>query len=588
MTKVRGLFVIAGLAALSLTGGCLVGSVIPDEEDVGVPTVEITDPFHGEQVFPQSSERFQAKITGHVREPATLRLTLGDSLMESWSPAPPDEIALYFVPGQWTASNTDLVVKLELEIATGAVFADSIVVSVGDYYTAVPALAAPLDRHVYFRAGEDGLELQAMDYDAATYGEDYEFEVAADSLFTVDVARETTGRFLDLPLPAQGEWYWRVRVTGDYGLASPWSETRSFHVVDTVAFSPDFLSLSRITRAVVGQHGTYLLGRDGGRPAVMKCDADLNKIWQATYADADNADAVHCDETPDGGLYVAADHAGSSYSYPSWLFLLSSEGAMLWDTELHEYADPTHVFVTSDDHLLCGFSGSYAPFLAKIDTTETADWELEPDNGSHCLRLLGDRDAGRYTYMSRTYTGAYRAGEVDLDGETLWSAGLNFAGTSANPEYALIRLADGDLVWGLSLNLSGSQHILLGKIGPTGDPVWQTHLDPIDDDDSRLYLGALHEHTDGDLFVVGYGRGSGYSDSRDVILARLAPDGAPRWLRTYGSNGLDEYGTDLIAGDDRLFLLGRQSGSGGEVALVLPVDFDGDLILDAFAEGGAR
>ena len=69
---------------------------------------------------------------------------------------------------------------------------------------------------------------------------------------------------------------------------------------------------------------------------------------------------------------------------------------------------------------------------------------------------------------------------------------------------------------------------------------------------------------------------------------RLDPDGGLRWLRTYGSDDLYEYGDDLLLADDRIFLLGRQSSNAGESALVLPVDYDGRLILDAFETGGRR
>ena len=579
---------IAGLAALSLVAGCIVNSVVPDEEDIGVPTIEVTEPEEGDTVHPQDSKRLKAEIEGNIHEPATLRLTLNDSLMTEWSPDPPEVISLYYVPGQWADPNDDLTLKLELVDGNGGVFADSVTVTLDDYYSEPPILSRPLDRHVYFHTGDENIRLEAEDY-ADGYSEEYEYEVAADSLFTVDVIRETDDSEILLDMPMSGVWFWRVRVGGAYDIVSPWSETRRFVVIEDAAFSPDFLSLSQIDRAIVGSDGTYLLGRDGGCAALMKCDADLARVWSAGFEGTDGASVLHCDETPSGDVFVLADHLSTSMSYPSWFFLLSGDGELLWSRELQEYDEPTHVYATSDDRLLCGFNDRYSPFLAKIDTTEVADWEIEPSYGQMCLRLLGDRDAGRYTYLSRTYSGAFRVGEVSLDSTFVWSAGLNFAASSIGTNYALERLADGDLLYGLEVLVSYEWQILLGRLDPTGAPLWQVGVAPQGDGSyTRLYLGNVREHVDGDLFVIGSWSDSTSYGTYDVVLARLAPDGELRWIRTYGSNGLNEYGQDLVLGDDRIFLLGRQGDSANEIALVMPVDFDGDLVLDAYPEGGRR
>lgn len=561
---------------LAFLGSCIMNDVIPDEQETRNyrRQLEITSPGDGTLVSPTEQIYLRINTSDYYYwnnpnwpEGTVLRVCLNDSLWAEQFFTDYWQSSLY--PYQWAEPGSTIKVLARATDPDGVTATDSITILVsnsGNYQTQ-PALIAPVDGHVFLTSGSNTVRLEAADYITNSAYETYTFNIASDPDFEVSpLLISTTDRTSLLDNLAPGRYYWRVRATiPGASWHSPWSETRSFSTFSGTTTSPEFQSFTRIERLIAGAQGFYAIGYQGysHERAVLKCDSQFAPGW--LYALPGLAD---CEEMADGRVLLA-----SQGDYSSVLTGLAADGTMIWNQSIPR-SGIRAVRAAGDGAFFCGFGSSQ--FLVKVDSTGATQWQLS--GSRECARLHTSATRDMCVMLLRVGGGAYEARAVDLDGNSLWTRTLNIFVSEFPDPFILTALADGGFLFGSTISRNYSYSIFLVRIDATGAVQWQANYDQSLGFGAHSRLGDAREGTDGDLYLVGSTRQTGYSSSdSDLMLARLAPTGAPLWTRSYGSKSESEYGTGLAVLADRLVLLGYID-AGTDAAIVLPVDTDGAVL----------
>ena len=585
MSSSHRILLWGSIGSLLFLSACIMNNVVPELEEPEIPpkpsdlTIQISSPEEGSEISATGSVNITATARGELKTIAIFSIFLNDTLLF-------DEREIYYfnnsyhyndsmTPAEWALPNSEMEIKAEIKDPNGVTWTDSLTVHLGGYMEDRPLLRFPRNNHAFILGNGTTVELSMEDY-GGSY-EEYQFCVATDSLFTDEVCFTSHYSTYQYPSSGDGIYYWRGKVIDDYDIASPWSETRSFGLMNKEIYSTDFLSFSRIERAIRGSSSIYLLGRNGNYSAVMKCDDMLAKIWQKTLYDTSSHEYIDCDELNNGSLYVSVSD-GYYSSYDEWLFLLSSGGEELWNREIEDYNNISSVRATSDNKLICGFVDNNNPCVVKMDTTGTTEWVLTGSESMSCYRLQGNRIDGLYQFLQSGNGISYSLGEVDLAGNLNWQESLNVASSDFSPNYVLMPSSDGSFVIGSTLDPpSERDQIYLANMGPTGNISWQTYFQVMDS--QTTILGEVHEASDGSLLVVGSFQSSNYSQW-DVFLARFDSIGMPIWVSSFGMKDSSEYGKDLVILDDRIIILGYRAGGSTDSPLAIQVDFAGKVIFE--------
>jgi hypothetical protein len=120
-------------------------------------------------------------------------------------------------------------------------------------------------------------------------------------------------------------------------------------------------------------------------------------------------------------------------------------------------------------------------------------------------------------------------------------------------------------------------HLLLARYGPQGQLRWARGYVPQGEGAQGVRVGGLAVEPDGDILLGGSGgtglQLGGQHVGPGAFVARLAPDGHPRWVRA-------------LAREGRVNLAALARGAGGEVAVA--GDFSGGVVLADGTRAEAR
>lgn len=193
-------------------------------------------------------------------------------------------------------------------------------------------------------------------------------------------------------------------------------------------------------------------------------------------------------------------------------------------------------------------------FLVKTDGQGAVQWDryiggTGRDQG-HALVMASQGDyvlVGEYE-QSPGNPDAYMV-RVNMQGDTLWT--LKVGGTDRDALISVIQSQDGNFIAaGYTRSFgSGREALLLMKVSPNGQLIWQQNLGP-----AGFWKGEeLVEGPDGSLYIVGSETDVGLIN-RNALLVKTDSIGQFLWAQTYDWNQKD-YGQGLILHPDGSLVL---------------------------------
>ncbi|MCB9756375.1 MAG: hypothetical protein H6713_41175 [Myxococcales bacterium] len=310
----------------------------------------------------------------------------------------------------------------------------------------------------------------------------------------------------------------------------------------------------------------------------------LYEAWEQTFRSEDHARVTAIAATPAGELVLGGYLRGNLRLYE------------------HELAPQG-----GDDVLLVRTNAEGVPRWAR----SLGDSSLQQLNA---LALTPDGDAliaGVFTHRIPLAEARVSKGHVDIflarlapNGDVRWDRTFGDVSADAVEALALDRAGDLwvtgwfrhtlDLGDGAPLTARGEQDAFVARYSPAGELRWSLQLGV-----TGVQLGrALALTPDGDVLVAGLTSGAlelgehqlDSGSLEDIFLARLSPEGAPRWLRAVGHPGYREQLHGVACSPAGAVVLSARRGPELELdELTLPRTRDSSPLLASFdGDGKAR
>lgn len=174
------------------------------------------------------------------------------------------------------------------------------------------------------------------------------------------------------------------------------------------------------------------------------------------------------------------------------------------------------------------------------------------------------------------------------DGVVQWTRQLGTSGNdrpyglvvNAAREVVVVGYTQGDFADGGS---AGGDDIIVFKLGPDGEMLWRTQIGTPAAD--RGYAVALAD--DNAIVISGYSKGDlagSNAGDKDIITAKLSPDGEVLWLHQLGGDGEDKGQAVAIGPDGLIYSAGMttsvltSSAAGGIDGYVLALSPEGEQV----------
>jgi hypothetical protein len=165
--------------------------------------------------------------------------------------------------------------------------------------------------------------------------------------------------------------------------------------------------------------------------------------------------------------------------------------------------------------------------------------------------------------------------KTDAFGNLVWTK--TYGGAKPDFPYHMLPTQDGNyFLIGYSRSYGGGDSdILLMKIDPSGNLIWQKTYGGSGNDEGRDIVAT----TDGNYVIVGSSNSPGLG-AQNANLIKIDPTGTVIWSKLYGG-GSDDFGNSVkLCPDGGFIMLGQtfSSGAGGGDAYLVRTDVNGDTL----------
>ncbi len=360
---------------------------------------------------------------------------------------------------------------------------------------------------------------------------------------------------------------------------------------------------------------------------LLKLDAEGALEWSRTYGGSKDDRGQAVIQTADGGYaltgYAMSDDGDGSNNegfHDNWVLRLDPAGEILWERSFgFSGHDHSYDILQTDDggFFFIGFldltaaradgytgKGNYATlhgvgefWCTKIDARGELQWRYyfggtnndrahavvpAPDGG---FVMAGFSESGDFDITEPNGSYDFWVVKVQEDGQLVWQK--NLGGTGIDTAADITRAADGGyLIAGHSFSTDGDVSTPKGeadvwvvKLSEAGEFLWDASYGGAAFDAAESITPAA----DGGFYLTGTTRSSeedlDNAGENDLLILKIASDGATEWQRTYGGAGLD-LGFDAVeSSDGSLMVVGELADPG---AAGLPGRGVTDLLLLKF------
>jgi hypothetical protein len=310
--------------------------------------------------------------------------------------------------------------------------------------------------------------------------------------------------------------------------------------------------------------GYIIAGRtpnsDFDKLALIKTDANGNKLWSQAYGETGRAYAVR--QTSDGG-YVFTGY-DSDFCV---LYKTDASGNEQWHQQFPEGANTNGWSVQQTD------DGGYivAGDVYNTGTTDWDPWILRTDASGNKLwiKTWGGNEQSNLYSVDLTNDGGYIFGGIrstvnedemfnpkpylvrtDASGNILWETTYN-RNTWDNyvGQAAVQQTFDG----GFALTTNNGSNFYLMKTDASGNKLW-------DHDYTEMITNvpySVQQAWDGGFVIAGFTQESTGNDDMDVLVVRTDASGNQLWTKKIGGKGAykDDIGQSIIQNGDGYYLV---------------------------------
>ena len=317
----------------------------------------------------------------------------------------------------------------------------------------------------------------------------------------------------------------------------------------------------------------YIVAATSYRKAYfVKTNARGDTLWTRIVGGAGVEGAYGIQQTSDGG-YIAAGYTTSSGAggYDVYLVKLNAAGNTVWSKAIGTPNDDIGYAVqqtTDGGYIISGatyYQAGYASsYLVKTNANGDSLWtrafkSLGADRAALSVRQTGDRGYVFAGYLHAPDVRYVELIKTDSLGIATWTRFIGRVGFQAMGRSVRQTIDGGYVVAGSNrLGSSATSFIQLIKTDQNGDSVW-----------TKEYAGAspfeaysVQQTSDGGYIMTGETNTPGNLSS-DVFLMKASMSGDSLWMKTFGGQGTDERGADVLQTFDGGYVIAGETNVSG-------------------------
>jgi hypothetical protein len=332
---------------------------------------------------------------------------------------------------------------------------------------------------------------------------------------------------------------------------------------------------------------------------LIKIDFSGNVLWQKTYGGLLSDELFSVVIANDGG-YIASgftlSYATSSDKLDTWIIKLDTDGNILWQKvsgtpDYYESLNGPIIpvsggYIFSGDQALPGYDRS---ITVRTDNDGNTIWSKRYAVSSYNYQTTHFSNNGKlYGCGIAGYKGSFQTVDLEngdiLQSKTYDSANDTIFTTGDTERFdAVFPASDGNLVLGGSVayDIPGlnSSNPLMAKIAPDGAVVWaKTYSDGI----RITYYASFLQAQNGGYLV---NTGANYAQNDNASLFKIDEEGNILWARQYGGDYSDAFYSIIATADGGYIAVGYSNNAAGKNEIFV-VKMDADGLVDGCCTPG--
>lgn len=318
--------------------------------------------------------------------------------------------------------------------------------------------------------------------------------------------------------------------------------------------------------------------------AFLRFQPDGELVWTKFYGTAYDDNCLSMATCSDGNLVLAGETFTSDSLLNGFVIKVDSSGNEIWRKSIGTEVNESIRFITetSDKGFICAgyqndVNGSNDSWFLRLDSIGNIVWTQTYGGWStEYADMIRELPDGRFIATGDTKSmgnGGYDVEVFLLDEAGIPEFDLTFGDQFQNGCQGIIVLADGSfLSFGETEVYANSPYeMFLEKIDTAGNSVWRRTFGGNGADAAF----SVSEMADGSFMITGYTTSVG-GGPLNVAVAKADPNGYLKWIRAYGSPGID-IGYDLQPSRSGGFLIAGRTAPGDDQYYLLHVSEEGLL-----------
>ena len=306
----------------------------------------------------------------------------------------------------------------------------------------------------------------------------------------------------------------------------------------------------------VTNDGGYIVAGGYGDYSILKLYSNGALEWQRMYTIEPFDEAMSIQQTAEGGYIVAGISDHNYLNEKLWILKLNTDGDSEWQktyindeyisTEGYDIQQTVDVNMNPDGYIAVGFGADTSSriWVLRLNLDGSLDWQKSyaPGGGAgRSIRQTFDPDGSPsgYVLAGNNNYGLWVI-KLNIDGSIGWERTYNYLGITRNI-YCIRQISGGNYiaVGSSRTALNSSNDVLVVRLASDGAIIWHRSYGGEEGDVGYEVLESRDDQNSPDGFVVvGFTESFGMGQ-KDAWIFKLDGDGNLQWQKTYGGSNDD-------------------------------------------------